>query len=82
MESQQDSVVADVSRVSPAVAEGYGETFDSFDSELHLVSVENMLSLGELIHAECVISNCCAFSHRNCMKWTHIEMNVFEAVNV
>jgi hypothetical protein len=44
MESQQDSVFDDVS----AVAGGYGETCDSFDSELHLVSVENMLSLGEL----------------------------------
>jgi hypothetical protein len=48
MESQQDSVVDDVSRGSGAVAGGYGETCDSFDSELHLVSVENMLSLGEL----------------------------------
>jgi hypothetical protein len=49
MESQQDGVVGDASRGSGAVAGGYGETFDSFDSELHLVSVDNMLSLGELI---------------------------------
>lgn len=49
MESQQESVVGDVSLGCGAVAGGYGETCDSFDSELHLVSVDNMLSLGELI---------------------------------
>jgi hypothetical protein len=48
MESQQESVVIDdVSRVGGAVSGGYGETCDSFDSELHLVSVDNMLSLGK-----------------------------------
>lgn len=75
MESQQESVVGDVSLGSCAVAGGYGETCDSFDSELHLVSVDNMLSLGELIPSK-YISNCYAFSHRNCMKWTHVETNV------
>jgi hypothetical protein len=50
MESQQENVaIDDVSRGSGVVAVGCGETCDSFDSELHLVSVENMLSLGELI---------------------------------
>jgi len=49
MEFQQESaIVEDVSRDSGSVASGYGETCDSFDSELHLVSVDNMLCLGEL----------------------------------
>jgi hypothetical protein len=49
MEFQQESlIVDDVSRDTGSVASGYGETCDSFDSELHLVSVDNMLSLGEL----------------------------------
>jgi hypothetical protein len=48
MEFQQESVIIDeVSRDIGSVASGCGETCDSFDSELHLVSVENMLSLGE-----------------------------------
>lgn len=48
MESEQESVfVDDVSRVGGAVSGAYGETCDSFDSELHLVSVDNMLSLGK-----------------------------------
>jgi hypothetical protein len=61
MESQQDSVFDDVSLGSGAVAGGYGETCDSFDSELHLVSVENMLSLGELKpqNESLSISSCC-----------------------
>ncbi|XP_023707259.1 paxillin isoform X8 [Cryptotermes secundus] len=49
MESQQESVVGDLSLGSCAVAGGYGETCDSFDSELHLVSVDNMLSLDALL---------------------------------
>jgi hypothetical protein len=49
MEFQQECVIVDdVSRDTGSVAVGYGETCDSFDSELHLVSVDNMLSLGEL----------------------------------
>jgi len=49
MEFQQESVVVDdVSRDTGSVASGYGETCESFDSELHLVSVDNMLSLGKL----------------------------------
>ena len=49
MEFQQECIIADdVSRGTGSVASGYGETCDSFDSELHLVSVDNMLSLGEL----------------------------------
>lgn len=48
MESQQECVlIDDVSRGAGTVSGGYGETYDSFDSELHLVSVDNMLSLGE-----------------------------------
>jgi hypothetical protein len=48
MEFQQESVIVDdVSRDIGSVASVYGETCDSFDSELHLVSVDNMLSLGE-----------------------------------
>jgi hypothetical protein len=48
MELQQESVtIDDISRDIGSVASGYGETCDSFDSELHLVSVDNMLSLGE-----------------------------------
>lgn len=81
MESQQESVVGDVSLGCGAVAGGYGETCDSFDSELHLVSVDNMLSLGELIPSKC-ISNCYAFNHRNCMKWTHVETNYHWQVSV
>jgi len=53
MELQQESVVVDdVSRDTGSVASVYGETYDSFDSELHLVSVDNMLSLGEFILSE------------------------------
>lgn len=53
MEFQQESVVVDdVSRDTGSLASGYGETCDSFDSELHLVSVDNMLSLGEFILSE------------------------------
>jgi hypothetical protein len=49
MEFQQECVIVDdVRRDTGSVASGYGETCDSFDSELHLVSVDNMLSLGEL----------------------------------
>jgi hypothetical protein len=54
MESEQDSVDV-VTLGSDTVAGGYGETCDSFDSELHLVSVENMLSLGELKPSKCKI---------------------------
>jgi hypothetical protein len=53
MEFQQESVIVDdVSRDTLSVASDYGETCDSFDSELHLVSVDNMLSLGEFIFSE------------------------------
>jgi hypothetical protein len=53
MEFQQESVIVeDVSRDTGSVASGYSETFDSFDSELHLVSVDNMLSVGEFIFSE------------------------------
>jgi hypothetical protein len=49
MEFQQECVIVDnVSRDTDSVASACGETCDSFDSELHLVSVDNMLSLGEL----------------------------------
>jgi len=49
MEFQQESVVVDdVSRDTGSVASDYGETCESFDSELHLVSVDNMMSLGKL----------------------------------
>ena len=48
MEFQQESVIIDdACRDIGSVASGYGETCDSFDSEYHLVSVDNMLSLGE-----------------------------------
>jgi len=53
MEFQQESVIVDdLCRDTGSVASGYGETCDSFDSELHLVSVDNMLSLGEFILSE------------------------------
>lgn len=48
MESQEECfVIDDLNRAGDAVSGLYGETCDSFDSELHLVSVDNMLSLGK-----------------------------------
>ncbi|XP_021926820.1 paxillin-like isoform X1 [Zootermopsis nevadensis] len=50
MESQEECfVIDDLNRAGDAVSGLYGETCDSFDSELHLVSVDNMLSLDALL---------------------------------
>lgn len=60
METQQDSVFDDISRGGNQNSGGFEEKYDSFDSEVHLVSVENMLSLGELVycyecHSDCIV---------------------------
>ena len=48
METKQESIATlEVDSDSRASPELYNETLDSFDSEVHLVSVDRMLNIGK-----------------------------------